>query len=71
MITTLWTKLRPHILSWHMLPCVVMLGAAIAVAVATGQSGRVLGAVACMVMMIVMMSAMGGHRHGGDNRDRT
>ena len=61
----LWAKLRPHILSWHMLPCLVMLAAAIAVAVATGQPTRVLGAVGCMLMMMVMMAVIGGHSHGG------
>ena len=64
-MNALWAKLRPHILSWHMLPCLVMLAAAIAVAVATGQPTRVLGAVGCMVMMMVMMAAIGGHNHGG------
>jgi hypothetical protein len=52
-----------------MLPCLVMLGAAIAVAVATGQPARVLGGVACMAMMMVMMSAMGGHKHRDNHED--
>ena len=47
-----------------MLPCLVMLVAAVGVAIATGQPSRVLGAVGCMVMMIVMMAVMGGHHHG-------
>ena len=69
-MNALWLKLKPHILSWHMLPCLVMLAAAIVVAVATGQPTRVLGAVGCMLMM-VMMAAMGGHDHGGHSgKDR-
>jgi hypothetical protein len=59
-----WQRLRPHILSWHMLPCALMLIAAVAVTVATGRPGSVLGAVGCIVMMMAMMSAMGGHQHG-------
>jgi len=64
-MSALWQKVRPHVLAWHMLPCLVMLTAAVGVAIATGQPSRVLGAVACMVMMLVMMGAIGGHNHGG------
>lgn len=64
-MSALWQKVRPHVLAWHMVPCLVMLAAAVGVAIATGQPSRVLGAVACMVMMMVMMGAMGGHNHGG------
>ena len=39
-MNALWAKLRPHILSWLLLPWLVMLAAAIAVAVATGQPTR-------------------------------
>ena len=70
-MNALWLKLKPHILSWHMLPCLVMLAAAIVVAVTTGQPTRVLGAVGCMLMMMVMMAAMGGHDHSGHSgKDR-
>jgi hypothetical protein len=66
----IWLKVRPHLLSWHMLPCLMMLAGAIAVAVATGQPSRVLGAVACMVMMMVMMGAMGGHGAGHEHDNK-
>ena len=70
-MNALWLKLKPHILSWHMLPCLVMVAAAIVVAVTTGQPTRVLGAVGCMLMMMVMMAAMGGHDHSGHSgKDR-
>jgi hypothetical protein len=63
----IWHKLRPHLLSWHMVPCVVMLAAAVGIAIATGRGAGVFGAVACMAMMMVMMSMMGGHH---DNQTR-
>jgi hypothetical protein len=64
----LWSKLRPHILSWHMLPCLLMLAAAIGVVVVTGRPRALLGAVGCMLMMAVMMAAMGGHGNGGHSQ---
>jgi hypothetical protein len=64
-MSALWAKLRPHILSWHMLPCLVMILVAVAIVVATGRPSALLGAVGCMVMMTVMMAAMGGHRGAG------
>jgi hypothetical protein len=66
---TIWRKLRPHILSWHMLPCLVMILFAVGAVIATGRPSALLGAVGCMVMMMVMMGAMGGHNHGGHSRD--
>ena len=68
-MSAIWAKFRPHLLSWHMVPCLAMLAAAIAVAIATGQPGRVLGAVGCMAMMIVVMAAMGGHDHTGHDHE--
>ena len=59
----LWAKLRPHLLSWHMIPCVVMLVVAGGIAIATGRPGGLVGAVGCMAMMMVMMRGMGGHDH--------
>lgn len=77
-MSAIWAKVRPHLLSWHMVPCLVMLVAAVGVAIATGQPQRVLSAIGCMVMMMVMVAAMshGGHDHagrgtsGGDRDDR-
>ena len=62
-MSTIWSKVRPHLLSWHMVPCLVMLVGAVAVAIATGHAGVIVSALGCMLMMMVMMSAMGGHRH--------
>ena len=62
-MSALWSKLRPHLLSWHMIPCLVMLAVAIGAAIVAGQPSRVFGAVVCMVTMMVMMSAMGAHAH--------
>ena len=64
-MNALWAKLRPHIFSWHMLPCVLMLAVAIGVVVATGRPSALFGAVGCMLMMAVMMAPMGGHGNGG------
>jgi hypothetical protein len=66
---TMWLKLRPHLLSWHMLPCLVMTVAAIGVVVATGRPGSVVGAVGCMVMMTVMMAARSAHNHSGHSKE--
>jgi hypothetical protein len=63
-----WSKLRPHILSWHMLPCLVMLAVAIGVVVAIGRPRALLGAAGCMLMMAVTMAAMGGHGNGGHSQ---
>jgi hypothetical protein len=65
----LWMKLRPHLLAWHMLPCLLMLGVATGVAVATGRAAALIPAVACMAMVAAMMSMMGGHDRHRD-RDR-
>ena len=62
---TIWLKARPHLLSWHMLPCMMMVLVAIGIVVATGRPGALLGAFACTLMMMVMMAAMGGHSHAG------
>ncbi len=63
----IWQKLRPHVLSWHMLPCLVMLIAAVGIAIATGRAGGIVGAIGCMVMMMAMMSMLGGHHHGASS----
>jgi hypothetical protein len=66
---TIWLTLRPHLLSWHMLPCLAMILVAVGVVIATGRPGSLLGAVGCMAMMMVMMAAMGGHNHNGHSND--
>jgi hypothetical protein len=66
---TMWLKLRPHLLSWHMLPCLVMIVLAAGVVIATGRPGSLVGALGCMVMMLVMMAAMGGHNHSGHSKE--
>ena len=40
-MSSLWGRLRPHLLSWHLLPCAIMLVAAVGVAIATGQPRHV------------------------------
>ena len=62
---TMWLKLRPHLLSWHMLPCLVMIVVAVGVVIATGRPGSLVGAAGCMVMM----AAMGGHNHNGHSKE--
>ena len=68
MTRTVWAKLRPHLLSWHMIPCLAMIIIAVGAAIVTGQPSRVLGAVGCMLMMVVMMAMMGGQHHGAGKR---
>jgi hypothetical protein len=69
LMSALWSKLRPHLLSWHMIPCLVMLAVGIGAAIVAGQPSRVFGAVVCMVTMMVTMSAMGGNAHADADAD--
>lgn len=62
-MSALWSKLKPHIFAWHMLPCLAMLVVALVVLISTGRVSGVFSALGCMLMMVVMMSMMGGHSH--------